>query len=387
MTIIKSNFYSIKKALCLVLWLSFSQLLYSETVELKVMENPFFEIIGTDFQSTQFTNKLSQYVAKSLLKDFSEEDYWPSRKILVQLLRDETAFAGGEYYKLHISELGFVTLSIHWNKSLSLPMTIEALVVSFIQSYGYASYGERFLEVSPSKAWMLKGLSQHMYVSLKPSVGRLFYEQAISEGFEPNDFNAKLSDFNSPTAAQAFGMYRFIIKSNQISRKDRLSIFNQALLGEDVLQGIYHFLQFDSQASLFNGLNDFLTTELNNHLSQFESLAASKNWLEAVADFSSIEIQSNKRKHNSMHLLWKNREDPSVVQLIEARIKLISLALNQINPLYYNAAQSLALTYQKILDGVEEWELLYYFADFLGEFDQANAVSHQINKQLQSELP
>ena len=361
-------------------------MLYSETVKLKVTENPFFEIIGADVQSTQFTNQLSHYVAKSVLKDFSEEDYWPSRKILVQLTADETAFAGGEYYKLHISELGFVTLSIHWNQYLSLPMAIEALVVSFIQSYGYASFGERFLEASPSKAWMLKGSSHHIYVSLKPSVGRLFYEQAISEGFEPNDFNAKLSDFNSPTAAQAFGMYRFI-KSNQISRKDRFSIFKQALLGEDVLQGIYHSLQFDSQASLLNGLNDFLRTELNNHLSQFESLAASRNWLEAVADFSSIEIQSNKRKHNSMHLLWKNREDPSVVQLIKARLKLISLALNQINPLYYNAAQSLALTYQKILDGVEEWELLYYFSDFLGEFDQANAVSHQINKQLQSELP
>jgi hypothetical protein len=63
------------------------------------------------------------------------------------------------------------------------------------------------------------------------------------------------------------------------------------------------------------------------------------------------------------------------------------LALNRINPLYYNATQSLALTYQKILDGVEEWELLYYFSDFLGELDKANAVSMEINRQLQLERP
>ena len=72
----------------------------------------------------------------------------------------------------------------------------------------------------------------------------------------------------------------------------------------------------------------------------------------------------------------------TAVEVIEARIYLISLALNRINPLYYNSAQSLALTYQKILDGSEEWELLYYFSDFLGELDQANAVYRQISQEL-----
>ena len=109
--------------------------------------------------------------------------------------------------------------------------------------------------------------------------------------------------------------------------------------------------------------------------------------MEAIGDFSSIEIESIESKHNSLHLLWMNREDPKVVQFIKARIQLISLALNQINPLYYNAAQSLALTYQKILDGVEEWELLYYYSDFLAELDQSNTVSLEISKQLQSEFP
>ena len=98
-------------------------------------------------------------------------------------------------------------------------------------------------------------------------------------------------------------------------------------------------------------MSDFLESQYRNNLPQFESLSFSKNWLEALGDFSSIEIQSTQAKHNSLHLLWLNREDPSVVQFIEARIRLISYALNQINPLYYNAAQSLALTYQKILDG------------------------------------
>ena len=372
--------------LCLVFLLGFSQCLFSEPKELKISENAFFEIVGTDLRSTQYTNELSNYVADSILSDFYQKDYLPSRRILVQLLNTESAFNDSDFYELSVSNLGFVTLNIQWNESLSLPMMIEALTVSFIQSFGYSSYGERFLDKYPSKAWILKGLSQNIYVSLRPNVARLFYKEAIIDGFQAGDLNAEFLAISTPSNAQSFGFFRYI-KSNTISRNDRLRILKNALVGEDSLQTIYRAFKLDSEESLQNGLSDFLKSQYLNNTPQFESLSASKNWLETLGDFSSIKIQSTQAKHNSLHLLWLNREDPLVVQFIEARIRLISYALNQINPLYYNAAQSLALTYQKILDGVEEWELLYYFSDFLGELDKANTVSLQITKQLQSQLP
>ena len=379
-------FYFLKKVLCLVFSLGFSQCLFSEPKELKITENAFFEIVGTDLGSTQFANELSYHVAYSILSDFYQKDYVPSRRILVQLLNTDSTFNDSDFYKLSVSNLGFITLDIQWNESLSLPMMIEALTVSFIQSFGYSSHGERFLYKYPSKAWILKGLSQNIYVSLRPNVARLFYKQAINEGFEAGDLNAKFIANSIPSDAQSFGFYRYI-KSNLISRNDRLRILKNALIGKDSLQTIYRAFKFDSEESLQNGLSDFLKLQYRNNLPQFESLSASKNWLEALGDFSSIEIQSTRAKHNSLHLLWLNREDPSVIQFIKARILLISYGLNQINPLYYNAAQSLALTYQKILDGVEEWELLYYFSDFLGELDKANTVSLQISKKLESQLP
>ncbi|MDA0849421.1 MAG: hypothetical protein O2827_06690, partial [Verrucomicrobia bacterium] len=348
--------------------------------------NSFFEIVGTDIQSTQFANELSDYVAESILKEFAEDDYLPTRKILVQLFNKDTAFSEGESYKLNISDLGFVTLNVAWDESLSLPKMIEALVVSFLQSLGYANYGHLFLDECPSKAWLLKGLSQNIYLSLRPSVSRLFYEKAILDGFDPNHLKAKLSDMSVPSEAQSFALYR-LINSYPISREDRLKIYKQSLLGKDSSQLILSAFGLETVESLRSTLSSFLNTQLKNNSAQFESLASSKNWLEVLGDFSSIEIKSTKAKDNSLHLLWENRADPAVVQFIEARIRLISLALNQINPLYYNAAQSLALTYQKILDGVEEWELLFYFSDFLGEFDKANAVSLEITRQLQSERP
>lgn len=386
MTIRDSQFCFLLKTLYLGFLLSLSQFLFSEPAELKITENSFFEIVGTDVQSTQFANELSGYVAESILKEFSEDDYFPTRKILVQLLNEDTAFKEGELYKLSISDLGFVTLSLAWDESLSLPKMIEALVVSFVQSFGYTNYGHLFIDNSPTKAWLLKGLSQHIYLSLRPRVSRLYYQQTILEGFDPDHFKAKLSDMSVPSEAQSFALYQFI-NSHQITRKDQLAIVKHALLGKDASQLILSSFRYDTVESLSDALSTFLSSKLKNHSAIFESLASSKNWLEALGDFSSIEIESTKAKDNSLHLLWTNREDPEVVQFIEARIRLISLALNRINPLYYNATQSLALTYQKILDGVEEWELLYYFSDFLGELDKANAVSMEINRQLQLERP
>ena len=386
MTIRCSQFCVLLKTLYLGFLLSFSQLLFSKPTELKITENSFFEIVGTDIQSTQFANELSDYVAESILKEFAEDDYLPTRKILVQLLNKDTAFSEDKSYKLNISDLGFVTLNVAWDESLSLPKMIEALVVSFVQSLGYANYGHLFLDECPSKAWILKGLSQNIYLSLRPSVSRLFYEKAILDGFDPNHLKAKLSDMSVPSEAQSFALYR-LINSYPISRVDRLKIYKQSLLGKDSSQLILSAFGLETVESLRSTLSSFLNTQLKNNSAQFESLASSKNWLEVLGDFSSIEIKSTKAKDNSLHLLWENRADPAVVQFIEARIRLISLALNQINPLYYNAAQSLALTYQKILDGVEEWELLFYFADFLGELDKANAVSLEITRQLQSERP
>ena len=134
-------------------------------------------------------------------------------------------------------------------------------------------------------------------------------------------------------------------------------------------------------------LNEFLNLKYRNNLGKFETLAVSKNWLEALADFSSIEIESSKTKLNSLHLLCLYKADPRLIEIIKARIHLISLGLSKINPLYYNAALSLALTYQKILDSTEEWESLYYFSDFLDEIGKANTVSLQITEQLKLQRP
>ena len=381
-----SNSWFLWKGFFLVLSLIISKFLFSLPKELEITDNSFFEIVGSDVRSTQFANKLSNYVAESILRNFAQEDYIPTRKILVQLLNKDTFFNTGEHYSLSTSKLGFATLNLAWNESLSMQKFIEALVFSFVNSFGYSNHGSMFIDECPSKAWLLKGLSQDIYLSLRPRASRLFYQEAIHDGFDQNHLNAKLSDNSVPTDAQSFAIFRFI-NSDYVSREDRLKLLNQGLLGVDISQLVLSAFCFENFKSFSSVLSLFLSNQLDNYSAEFKSLASSKKWLETLGDFSSIEIESKKSKDNSLHLLWLSRADPMIIQFIEARIILISLALNEINPLYYNAAISLGLTYQKILDGVEEWELLYYYSDFLHELDKANTVSVEIDRQLKLEGP
>ena len=82
--------------------------------------------------------------------------------------------------------------------------------------------------------------------------------------------------------------------------------------------------------------------------------------------------------------LWAERDSPKLRRVLEARIELISMALARINPLYYNAAQSLALTYQSLLDASYEWEVLSLFSEYLDAMDRAQSVHEQISEALES---
>ena len=78
------------------------------------------------------------------LSDFNQKDYVSPRRILVQLLNTKSTLNESDFYKVSVSNLGD-TLNIHWNESLGLPILIEALTVSFIQSYGYSVMASFFL--------------------------------------------------------------------------------------------------------------------------------------------------------------------------------------------------------------------------------------------------
>ena len=81
----------------------------------------------------------------------------------------------------------------------------------------------------------------------------------------------------------------------------------------------------------------------------------------------------------TLHEVWENREDEQIQSLLKSRLQLIALVSVRINPVYYNALQSLALVYQKMLSGDNEWDSYLFLSDFLKDLDSAERIYDTID--------
>ena len=112
-------------------------------------------------------------------------------------------------------------------------------------------------------------------------------------------------------------------------------------------------------------------------------IESSKLWLESLSNLSLVSLSSIPEINNKNLIeLWDYRGNTDLRSLIDARIELITLALNRINPLYYNAAHSLALTYNSVLNSSNRWECISFLAQYLEDLDLAVSMHEDILKNL-----
>lgn len=353
--------------------------------DLIVSENRYFEIVGHDARSVAYVAQLSSFIAGSVLDELADVDYSNPRTVLIQLDKAATG-KSNQAYQLKISQLGFVTVSIQWDEKLELYSLIESLVVGFIQAYGYASYGDAYLERSPAKAWIIHALASTAYLQLRPKLARSFYFEAETVSFDFQLFEAELGQVlpSHRISEQSFALYRWI-KKQAIRAEEKQRVFRSALLGTSSAESLFERIAMPSKSEFLKLWTEFLKVEQSKYRGQFMELSRSKEWLESLARFSEMKLEGIPQRTNlSAHNLWAERDSPKLRRVLEARIELISMALVRINPLYYNAAQSLALTYKSLLDASYEWEVLSLFSEYLDAMDRAQSVHEQISEALES---
>lgn len=352
--------------------------------DLIVSENRHFQIVGRDAPSVAYISQLSSFIAESVLVELADPRYDNSRTVLVQL--NEVSPGGTQAYSVQISQLGFVTLSIYWQDKLDLYSTIEGLVCGFIQAYGYASYGALYSVPVPANAWIIQALASNAYVQLRPKMARSFYLEAEGAPFNFLLFEGRFGNSleSHPMAAQSFALYRWM-KKQSLSAGNKQKIIRSALQGIGSLENLLGHCSVESKTAFLEIWKAFLQQEQAKYRGQFFDLNRSKVWLESLASFSEISFETDTQFEDlRVQSLWSQRESPEFRRTLEARIELITMALSRINPLYYNAAQSLALSYQTLLDAEYKWELLYYFADYLQAMDRAQELHAQITEALEA---
>jgi len=121
----------------------------------------------------------------------------------------------------------------------------------------------------------------------------------------------------------------------------------------------------------------------------FEGLAPSENWLEALSDFSGLEPEDlggdvDGADGGALNLrgLWGLREKEELRSVIEARLEILRLGLDRVNPAYFNSAQSLGTLYETVLRGERKFEFIAALTSFLSDFEDTRRLHRRVEAEL-----
>ena len=347
----------------------------SSETKLVTSENDYFEIIGSDLKSVSFLNDLSVFTASVIQNELSFSFNDPPRKVLVRLRE----FDDVDSYICPISEDGSITLNFNWNDSLSLNKAIEGLTIAFIQSYCFSNYGNQFLDQTIYKAWSIECLSALVEIRLRPKTEKLYWSGIEANALSVEFFDHQFFSTNKVSKKNAFLIWK-VIKTSRLSKKERRAILFKSFQGLNALGTLNEVFQKELSDPNFNFIESYsllYSSAFDSINEQFESLEKSREWLNAMTKLHVTKEQSEQLM--TLHEVWENRKDEQIQSLLQSRLQLIALVSVRINPVYYNALQSLALVYQKILSGDKEWDSYLFLSDFLQDFDSAERIHNTIN--------
>ena len=350
-------------------------LLASSETKLVTSENDYFEIIGTDLKSVSFLNDLSVFTASVIQNELSFSFKDPPRKVLVRLRE----FDDVDSYSCPISEDGSITLNFNWNESLSLEQAIEGITIAFIQSYCFSNFGNQYLDQTIYKAWSIQCLSALVEIRLRPKTEKLFWSDSETNTLSVEFFDHSFFSSDRVDKKNAFLIWE-IIKASPFSKKEKRGLFFKSFQGMNVLETLNAAYQKKLNDPNFNFIEHYSTlyyTAFNSINEQFETLDKSREWLNAMTNLHVA--KENSGKLMTLHEVWENREDGQIQSLLKSRLQLIALVSVRINPVYYNALQSLALVYQKMLSGDNEWDSYLFLSDFLKDLDSAERIHDTID--------
>lgn len=353
---------------------------FSAERKIATAENAQFEVVGLHTRSVSYVEDLSDYVVEIAARYLDREAMQFPQRILVSLKPEDYVDFEGNYI-VRIGERGFVNLDIRWEASLSLLTTCRALSDALLVRYSIFNYGESAPEALPQ--WPAAAIGTRAYMSLRPAQSRRLADwlditaTPTVEALFQRRWNGPERDANGYAlllAMQASGVERRAIRS----------LMAQSIAGVDVVPVLTQLIQSGGPTTESVELNDWWRVSLQQLLEPaeelMETMAASRQWIGALADFSDADIDEMNLKQ-----IWNERETEAVRDLIEARYELLKLRIIWVNPAYFNAARSLGALFETYLLGDRRHMYMHRLASFLGDFEDAKVLEEAVSKALEVE--
>ena len=347
-------------------------------------EDSYFEVVGMDGRSVGIVSQISQHIVKSCQKYMTQlPDRYPQRVLVV--LRPPSEVESGVNYKTKIHSGGFVQIDFNWDQSLDLETVCFGLTEAFVYRYAIYQYGS----IGPKncKYWPISALSSQSYLNLRSAQMDSYYGQLRTSGVPDLMTLLQLPNINSSkiaTSREGYWMLRSL-RDQSMDRGQIARLIEYSIAGNNVGELLQEFLLEQSPDA--NDLESWWFASMSAlaevPFDRVESMRISEGWIRNAVDFSAFEKEAG-REVKDIRALWKLRDNPSIREMLSARQALIALRIVRVNPAYFNAARSLALMYENILQSENSYEYLHAWTLYLGDFEDANRLQAQTYELLEN---
>ena len=347
-------------------------------------EDSYFEVVGIDGRSVGIVSQISQHIVKSCEKYMTHlPDGYPQRVLVI--LRPPSSVEWMANYKTQVYSGGFVQIDLKWDQSLDLETLCFGLTEAFVYRYAIYQYGSAGPE--NCKYWPISALSSQSYLSLRSAQTDTYYEQLRTTGVPDLSTLLQLPHINSSKIATGREGYWLLrtLRDQSMDSRQIAGLIEYSIAGNNVRKHLQEFILEKSTNA--NDIESWWFASMGAlaevPFERVEPMHVSEGWIRNAVDFSAFEKEVG-REVEDIRALWKLRDIPSIREMLSARQALIGLRIVRVNPAYFNAARSLALMYENILQSENSYEYMHAWTRYLGDFEDANRLQAHTSELLEN---
>ncbi|MFP4157685.1 MAG: hypothetical protein ACLFU4_08720 [Opitutales bacterium] len=356
--------------ICCFAWIGAGTLVEAQNI--RSSANDQFEIVGQDLSSVHSVNDLSQHIVASAgpLLDLRRMDF--PQRILVRLKPEQYVDFEGAY-QITVGERGFVTLDFLWEENLSLAQCCRALSEALLLRYAYYHFGPSAAE--NLREWTVAALGMQALLALRPALRETLASEFRGDPLPQLESVLSRKWGAVPQERSGYWFFQSLRQSGLAPFKIR-EFYLAAVAGRDVSPMLTELIQSSGSGSLDHWWAQSLGFLISPQRAAFEELAVSRRWILELSEFELDEKPINLRQ------VWLKREDPAIRQILEARLEILRIRITRANPAYFNAARSLGLLFETMLESDEAHEFIGALSQFLGDFEDTKEVEQIVRDAL-----
>ncbi|CAI8261410.1 MAG: Uncharacterised protein [Opitutia bacterium UBA7350] len=337
-----------------------------------IESSAYFEIVGMDRKSVYIIGQIGQASVKVCNRYSNILPKSFPQRVTVILDTSLANLPNQKSYQLTVKKGGFVELYIGWHEEIELNEICQAIMEALLIRAVYYRYGPSAVKDIPP--WVVAGLSESLFIRFKPALMDAYALKLsdLSSKEVEAVFNATDKEMcDSIVALAVFAGIESIISNDEVFTQ----ILDLSLKGVPIQERLISVFRASNPESA-----DMLWWEQGvrslcfRHRGAVDTMEASRLWLKELANMDAFVDRRSGATIRNLRELAQYGDDEQIREIIRGRRSKIMSGMLQVNPLYYNVAQSLGQFYEQILFEEPGFKRTTTLVNYLNDLNSAQLM-------------